>query len=62
MQTLKQWSDKHGILPTEPTTELHQTSVVCSDGPERRELWHLEDYIVSSVSGVVVWLGKRINW
>jgi len=59
MQTLKQWSDKTGILPTEPTTEFGMTSVVCEDGKDRRELWNLKDWVVSTVSGVVVWMNRR---
>jgi hypothetical protein len=46
------------ILPTHPTTEKGAVSVILYKEPHQNqsELWHLDDYTVSSVSGVVVWL------
>ena len=55
--TLKEWSERTGILPTHPTTETRAVSIVTDFAhPDRRELWHLSDHKVSSVWGVVVWL------
>lgn len=58
--TLKEWCDKSGILPTHPTTERGAVSVILDhSNPHRPELWRLDDYAVSSVSAVVVWLLPR---
>lgn len=57
--TLKQWVEKTGILPTYPTTERDAVSVCISDGIDRYKLWRLSDFVVSSVSGIVVWLVPR---
>jgi hypothetical protein len=56
--TLKQWSKKTGILPTHPTTERGAVSVLSTEVnfQDHFQLWKLEDYKVSSVSGPVVWL------
>jgi len=55
--TLAEWSESTGILPTTPTTESGAVSVVIDhEHQNRAQLWHLTDYAVSSVSGVVVWL------
>jgi hypothetical protein len=55
--TLAQWKEKYGILSTHPTTETGAVSVCVNfDCEERRELFHLDDYKVSSVNGVVIWL------
>ena len=54
--TLADWSKKHGVLPTHPTTERGAVSVVCDDRAACAELYHLSDYAVSTVSGVVRWL------
>ena len=59
-ETLHGWTQRTGVLPTEPTTECGATSVVLSHThPCRPALWQLADYAVSSVSGVVVWLVPR---
>jgi hypothetical protein len=55
--TLQDWSKMTGVLPTHPTTEKGAVSVIVDNPPS--ELWHLSDYVVSSVSGPVVWLLKR---
>jgi hypothetical protein len=56
--TLKEWCATMNILPTHPTTEKGAVSVILYKEPHQNqsELWHLDDYTVSSVSGVVVWL------
>lgn len=59
-EALAQWSTRTGILPTHPTTERGAVSVVVDHKHEARpDLWHLTDYGVSSVSGIVVWLLPR---
>jgi hypothetical protein len=59
--TLQEWSKAKGILVRRndsggtyvlATLYSHQTV-------DTRELWHLSDYVVSTVSGPVVWLVKR---
>ncbi len=60
--TLAQWSKQTGILPTHPTTERQAVSVVIEPSelnPLYNKLWDLSDYVVSSVSGIVVWLTPR---
>ena len=60
--TLAEWSEKTGILPTHPTTEKGAVSVLVDIIDQRRErtqLFHLEDYFVSSAGGLVVWLVPR---
>ena len=60
--TLREWSEKTGILPTHPTTEQGAVSVVLRfDHPDRLELWKLTDYKVSS-AGIVVWLRPVNSW
>jgi len=63
MMTLKDWSDKHGILPTHPTTEHGAVSLIVGAGNAvqhiRVELFHLLDYVVSSACGIVIWLVPR---
>lgn len=55
--TLKEWCDKTGILPTHPTSETGAVSVVMDFADLwTDELWHLDDYKVSSVAGSVIWL------
>lgn len=55
--TLKEWSEKTGVLPTHPTTEKGAVSVVMNFADLWvDELWHLGDYKVQSVSGSVIWL------
>jgi hypothetical protein len=55
--TLKDWQRKTGILPTHPTTERGAVSLICPIGEAgRSDLWHLEDFKVSTVSGPVIWL------
>jgi hypothetical protein len=59
--TLKEWSCGTGILPTHPTTERGAVSVLSTreSNPGHTDLWRLDDYAVSSVCGVVVWLVPR---
>jgi hypothetical protein len=58
--TLAEWCTRTQVLPTHPTTERGAVSVVLDHThPGRSDLWHLADYVVSSVSGVVVWLLPR---
>lgn len=56
--TLQQWCEKTGVHHIHPTTETGAVSVIADgiDSKIRHILWHLEDYKVSSVHGVVVWL------
>jgi hypothetical protein len=59
-QTLKNWCENTGIMPTDPTSERQAISLVTdSRNPEYAKLWHLADYVVSSVTGPVVWLVPR---
>lgn len=57
---LTEWQSTSGILATHPTTERGAVSLVLDHShPMRSELWHLHDYVVSTVSGPVVWLVPR---
>ena len=58
--TLHDWCRATGILPTSPTTETGAVSL-CVDQlhPDLPRLFHLEDYVVSSRSGPVVWFVPR---
>lgn len=57
---LKEWCEQTGIKLTAPTTERGAVSFTMFidrlDGTVRWFLYHLDDYKVSSVCGVVVWL------
>jgi hypothetical protein len=54
---LSDWCDKHNIKQTSPTSERSAVSVVVDQAhPGRPDLFHLEDYTVSSSAGCVVWL------
>ena len=57
---LADWTKATGILGTHPTTECGAVSVIAPTvnmcQRTRAQLWTLEDYLVSSVSGPVVWL------
>jgi hypothetical protein len=57
-ETLREWCKRHSILLTYPTTETGAVSVIY-DGPDRAELFHLSDFVVSTVSGPVLWLWPR---
>lgn len=58
--SLAEWSKRHGILPTYPTTERKAVSVIVqSNDPARHELFRLTDHVVSSSCGVVLWLLPR---
>lgn len=64
--TLKEWSDKEGILPTEPTTEKGAVSVLVNfyahgaEGcPALKELGSLTDYVISYQKGTLVWLTPK---
>lgn len=57
---LKEWCEQTGIKPTAPTTEHGAVSFTVFadrlDSTVRWFLYHLDDYKVSSVCGVVFWL------
>lgn len=55
--TLNEWCKRCGVKPTHPTTEAGAVSVIISF--PHWGLYHLDDYVVSSVSGPVVWLVPR---
>ena len=58
--TLKEWSQKTGIKPTHPTSETGTVSLISEPKNElHKELWKLEDYKVTSVHGVVIWLTPK---
>lgn len=60
--TLKAFCERTDIKPTHPTTETGAVSlIVPHDTPHLTDLWNLEDYAVSSRSGIVVWLTPRKN-
>jgi hypothetical protein len=55
--TLQEWSVETGIsVETVPSGARLVYMVADAKGPGCRALWHLEDYVVSSVIGPVVWL------
>ena len=55
--TFAEWSKLTGILPTHPTTERQAISVIIDlKHPNYPDLFHLTDYVVSSVCGIVIWL------
>ena len=57
---LSQWAEAAGVKPTARTTWVGATSVLSLPGyPLHAELWRLSDYVVSTVSGPVVWLIPR---
>jgi hypothetical protein len=60
--SLKEWCERAGVKPTCPTTERGAVSVVVS-GSELNftQLWHLDDFAVSSRCGPVVWLVPKFN-
>jgi hypothetical protein len=56
--TLAQWSDANSIAITQ--SKHGGTSVVVGIGSRAYfDLFHLSDYAVSTVSGIVVWLVPR---
>lgn len=60
--TLAQWCKVAGVLPTHPTTERGAVSVCVTLDHQSElchDLWHLADYLVSSISGPVVWMLPR---
>jgi len=58
--TLVEWSELNGILPTTETTEKKAVSVLIDYNHRgRNELFHLSDFVVSSVSGAVHWMVPR---
>jgi hypothetical protein len=60
--TLREWCKRADVLMTEPTTECGAVSLVLDQASELRTgLWHLDDYLVSSVSGPVVWLVPYVS-
>ncbi len=57
---LEEWCNLTKTLPTHPTTEKKAVSLIPDkEGEYYWDLWHLEDYAVSSVCGVVLWLVPR---
>ena len=64
--TLSQWcKSAGGIYPTAPTTERGAVSLIVEDDFRQKwqdtysMLWKLDDYAVSSVCGIVIWLVPR---
>jgi hypothetical protein len=64
-QTLAEWCQKTGILPTHPTTETGAVSFVTSKhNPHYFELWELSDFAPvgwnsSAKTTVIMWLQPR---
>ena len=55
--TLQQWSEQYGVLSTHPTTESKSVSLCVNQFHEGvPELYHLDDYTVSTRNGPVFWL------
>lgn len=55
--TLKEWSEKTGILATEPTEIVGVVSIDVEPSTLfYTHLWGLSDYKVSAVSGPIIWL------
>lgn len=60
--TLAEWCKIAGVSPTHPTTERGAVSLIPgSDVPHFHytELWRLDDYSLTTISGPVVWLVPR---
>jgi len=58
--TLKDWSDKWKISPKKHSGGgLYFPGITYMDEPAKRELYRLDDYAVSSVSGGTLWLIPR---
>jgi len=57
MMTLAQWCEQTGISPT----KVGDATCVIPNwwNPSHKELFHLADYVVSTVSGIVIWLVPR---
>lgn len=54
---LSDWCKQHNIQATSPTSERSAVSVVVDQThPGRSDLFHLDDYTVSSCCGIVIWL------
>jgi hypothetical protein len=60
--TLKEWCEVLGIIPT-PLTDKDYCSICYNwtNNLHHTKLWHLSDYRVISVSGVVIWLQLKEN-
>ena len=53
---LAEWAKEHHVNPTEPNENGAVSVVAYPNFDGHQQLWHLEDYTVSSICGVVVWL------
>ncbi len=58
--TLADWCKENDVKHTHPTTEKGAVSLIVEiNHPKRADLYHLTDYVVSSVFGIVYWLVTR---
>lgn len=57
-ETLEQWSKRTGnrVIQREKAVGSYAYTVIEHSDKNRRDLWHLADYRVSSVSGLTVFL------
>jgi hypothetical protein len=61
--SLQDWSKLTGILPTHHTTLRGAVSVISTNNHNEHyaELFHLTDYHVSSVCGIVLWFVPKVR-
>ena len=57
--TLQQWADQHNIVVGQRPDNGPTYVTFPMDSNVRAELFHLTDFIVSSVTGGVIWLVKK---
>lgn len=59
--TLDQWAEQNGTKPYEFNKPGYDVMMTVPDRsyPDRVGLWHLTDYVVTSVTGGTIWLAKR---
>lgn len=56
---IAEWSEWSGIKPTTPTSTGAISVVIDHTNAHRPHLWQLDDYAVSSINGIVIWLTPR---
>lgn len=57
--TLQMWSDKTGVDVREHPESGCKYVIIDPFAEERKELFWLDDYVVSTVSGIVHWMVAR---
>lgn len=59
--TLREWADTNNVNPRvfdKPGYDRLMT-VIDRSYPNRADLWHLDDYVVTSVQAGTIWLAPR---